>query len=216
MFIGHYAIALAAKKAVPKTSLGMLVLAAQFLDLLWPLFLLLGWEHVRIEPGNTVFTPLDFYDYPISHSLLAVCGWAAGFSAIYYFMRRELRSAVILGACVLSHWLLDALTHRPDLPLLPGNEMRVGLGLWNHFAATVFIEVLLFTAGIFIYARATIAVDRIGRGAFLSFILFLGGIWLANIFSPPPPHVNAVAVAGLSLWLTALWAHWCDQHRKVR
>ncbi len=216
MFIGHYAIAFAAKKAAPKTSLGTLVLAAQFLDLLWPIFLLLGWEHVRIAPGNTVFTPLDFYDYPISHSLLAVLGWAIGLGAIYYFMRRDTRSAILLGACVLSHWVLDALTHRPDLPLVPGGTRHVGLGLWNHFGATVFVEALLFAIGVFIYARATIAVDRIGRFAFLGFVMFLGGIWLANIFGPPPPNVNAVAGAGLSLWLTVLWAHWCDQHRHVR
>ncbi|MEK7728510.1 MAG: hypothetical protein AAB354_08860 [candidate division KSB1 bacterium] len=216
MFLGHYALALAAKKAAPKTSLGTLVLAAQFLDFLWPLFLLLGLEHVRIAPGNTVFTPLDFYDYPISHSLLAALGWALGWGLIYFFQRRNARSAILLGACVLSHWLLDAGTHRTDLPLLPGGMTRIGLGLWNHFAATVVVEALLFVIGVFIYARATIAADRIGRFAFLGLILFLGGIWLANMFSPPPPNETAIAVAALSLWLTVPWAHWFDQHRHVR
>ena len=216
MFLGHYAVALALKKAAPKTSLGVLVLAAQFIDFLWPLFLLLGLEHVRIDPGNTVFTPLDFHDYPFSHSLLAVLAWASGFGAIYFLLRRNVRSAIILGACVLSHWLLDALTHRPDLPLGPSGTTRVGFGLWNHLAATIVFEGALFAIGIFWYARATMAVDRIGRVAFWGLMILLGGIWCANIFSPPPPNSTAVALAGLSLWLTAAWAHWFDQHRKVR
>ena len=129
MFIGHYAVALGAKKAAPRVSLGTLLLASQFIDLLWPIFLLLGLEHVRIAPGNTVFTPLDFYDYPISHSLLAVLGWSVGFGLVYYAVRRSGRNALILGAIVLSHWVLDFISHRPDLPLIPGMETRVGLGL---------------------------------------------------------------------------------------
>lgn len=216
MFIGHYAIALAAKKAAPKASLGTLVLAAQFIDLLWPIFLLLGFEHVRIDPGNTVFTPLDFYDYPFSHSLLAVLGWAIGLALIYFFTRGDTRGAIILGACVLSHWLLDALTHRPDLPLAPGSATRVGLGLWNHFTASVVLEGALFAVGIFFYARTAIAVDRLGRFAFWGLIIFLGGIWLANMFSPPPPSETAIALAALALWLTVPWAAWIDRHHQTR
>jgi hypothetical protein len=149
MFIGHYAVALGAKRVSPKVSLGTLLLASQFIDLLWPIFLLLGLEHVRIDPGNTVFTPLDFYDYPISHSLLAVLGWAAGFGVVYYAVRRSGRNALILGALVLSHWVLDFISHRPDLPLIPGMETRVGLGLWNSFAASVMVETALFAVGAF-------------------------------------------------------------------
>ena len=216
MFIGHYAIALAAKKAAPKASLGALVLAAQFIDFLWPLFLLLGLEHVRIDPGNTAFTPLDFYDYPISHSLLAVLGWAIGFGLIYFFLRRETRGALVLSACVLSHWLLDALTHRPDLPLVPGGATLVGLGLWNHFAATVAVESALFLVGIFLYTRTALARDRLGRFAFWGLIIFLGGIWLANMFSPLPPSVTAIAVAALALWFTVPWAYWIDRHHQTR
>ena len=133
MFIGHYAVALGAKKISPTVSLGTLFPASQFIDLLWPIFLLLGLEHVRIDPGNTVFTPLDFYDYPISHSLLAVLGWSLGFGLLYYAVQRSGRNALILGALVLSHWVLDFISHRPDLPLIPGMETRVGLGLWNSF-----------------------------------------------------------------------------------
>lgn len=214
MFIAHYAVALAAKKAAPQTALGTYVLAAQFLDLLWPLFLLAEVEHVRIAPGHTAFTPLDFYDYPYSHSLFAVLIWACGIGSIYYFFRKELRSATLLGVCVLSHWLLDVATHRPDLPLIPGGKALVGLGLWNYFHAAAFVELLLFVLGIMWYLRATAAIDKIGRYAFWALVVFLGGIWLINMFSPPPPDVNAIAVAGLSLWLLAPRAYWIDRHRR--
>src|SRR5512141_1813625 len=93
MFIGHYAVGFAAKRAEPRISLGTLVLAASFLDLLWPALLLAGLEHVRIDPGNTPFTPLDFYDYPISHSVLTVIGWSIGFGLVYYLIRRSIRGA---------------------------------------------------------------------------------------------------------------------------
>lgn len=214
MFIGHYAVALAAKKVAPKTSLGTFVLAAQFLDLLWPLFLIAGLEHVRIAPGITSFTPLDFYDYPYSHSLVAVGLWSCAIGGIYFFIRKQARSALLVGACVLSHWLLDAVTHRPDLPLIPGGKTMVGFGLWNSFSGSVVVELMLFTLGIIWYVRATEAKDRIGRHAFWAWIAFLGSIWVVNMFSPPPPDENAIAIGGLSLWLIVLWAYWLDHHRR--
>src|SRR3989339_132004 len=122
MFIGHYAVALAAKKGAPKVSLGTLFIAAQLVDLLWPLFLLLGLEHVRIDPGNTAFTPLDFYDYPITHSLVGAVGWSMLLGGVYYGFRRERKSAVVIGLVVFSHWILDLITHRPDLPLGLGGD----------------------------------------------------------------------------------------------
>lgn len=155
MFLGHYAAALAAKKISPRTSLGTFVLAAQFVDLLWPLLLLLGVEHVRIDPGNTAVTPLDFYDYPISHSLAGAVLWSAVLGLIYFLVRRSRRGAVVVGLCVASHWLLDFLTHRPDLPLAFGGEIRLGAGLWNSVTATIAVESGLFVAGIALYLDAT-------------------------------------------------------------
>ncbi len=215
MFIGHYAIALAAKKLAPKTSLGTLFLSVQFVDLLWPLLLLLGVEHVRIDPGNTAFTPLDFYEYPISHSLLSVIGWSAALGLIYYVARHYRKGAWILGAGVLSHWVLDFITHRPDLPLIPGVESYVGLGLWNSYAASALIELSLFVGGALLYLRSTIAVDRIGRYALWSLITLLIVIWVANMISPPPPSETAVGISALSLWLLIPWAYWIDRHRRV-
>ncbi len=216
MFIGHYAVGLAAKKIAPKVSLGTLVLSVQLLDLLWPVFLVLGIEHVRIDPGNTAFTPLDFYDYPISHSLVTVIGWGALFGCVYFVIRHSVRGAWILAAGVVSHWILDVISHRPDMPLAPGVSAHVGLGLWNSVPATMAVEGLLFFAGVLIYVRATSPVDRTGRIAFWSFVGSLFVFWLLNIFGPPPPDATSLGWAGLALWLFVPWGYWIDRHRKVR
>lgn len=212
MFIGHFAVALAAKKAAPRASLGMLVVASQWIDLVWPWLVLFGWERVRIDPGNTRYTPLDFEDYPITHSLTAVLAWSLLLAAIYYAVRKYRRESLVIGAAVLSHWLLDWITHRPDLPLYPGGS-KVGLGLWNSVAGTMILEGLLFAAGLAIYLRTTRAKDKMGAIAFWAFAAFLALIWLANSFGPPPPNDRAVALAGLSMLLLVLWAFWIDRHR---
>ena len=162
MFIGHFGVALAAKKVAPRTSLGTLVMAAQFVDLLWPLFLLLGVERVIIAPGTTAVTPLDFISYPLSHSLLADLGWACLFAGIYKIVKHDSRGAVCLWFVLISHWLLDALSHRPDLPLYPGSSTYVGLGLWNSRVWTILVESAIFAIGARLYARATHPRDRIG------------------------------------------------------
>jgi len=216
MFIGHCAVGLAAKRIAPKVSLGTLVLSVQLLDLIWPILLILGIEHVRIDPGNTAFTPLDFYDYPISHSLLTVLAWGALFGAAYFMIRHYARGAWVLAAGVLSHWVLDAISHRPDMPLAPGVSAYVGLGLWNSVAATMIVEGLLFAFGVAVYVRTTSAVDRTGRLAFWTFAGFLFVFWLLNIFGPPPPDANALGWTGLALWLFVPWGYWIDRHRTVR
>ncbi len=212
MFIGHFAVAFGAKRIAPRTSLGTLVLAAQWLDLLWPWFLLAGWEQAAVDPGNTRYTPLDFISYPISHSLAAVAGWSVLLAGIYFVSRRNVRAALVVGSLVLSHWVLDWITHRPDLPLYPGGP-KVGLGLWNSPMATIAVEALLFVAGVAVYARATRAKDRVGSIALWSFAGFLALIDAANSFGPPPPNIRSVAWAGASMMLLVVWAYWIDRHR---
>lgn len=214
MFIGHFAVALGAKKASPKTSLGTLFVAAQLVDLLWPLFLLLGLEHVRIDPGNTAVTPLDFYDYPLTHSLLGAVGWSIAFALFIYLLRKDRHQSLIVSGVVLSHWILDAVTHRPDLPLFPGSSTYLGLGLWNSVAATMIIELSLFTAGVILYVRSTDTTDRTGTFAFWGLVAFLIVVWAINIFGPPPPDESSLAIASNATWLIVLWGYWIDRHRK--
>ncbi len=215
MFIGHFGVALVAKRVTPRTSLGTLVLAAQFVDLLWPIFLFCGLERVIIAPGETAVTPLDFISYPLSHSLFADLGWASLFAGIYKVIKRESAGAVCLWFVVMSHWVLDALSHRPDLPLYPGSSTFIGLGLWNSRAWTIVVESAIFLAGARIYARATHPRDPIGSLAFRSYVALLLLVYLINVFGPPPPSERAVAFAALGLWVFVFWAYFLDRHRVV-
>lgn len=216
MFLSHYAVALAAKRAAPRASLGTLFFAASFLDLIWPPLLLLGIERVEIAPGATAFTPLDFVHYPISHSLLTVVGWSVLIGGAYFALRRDARAALIVAALVASHWFLDAIAHRPDLPLAPGAGARVGLGLWNVPWATIALELLLFGAGVWLYLGMTRPLDATGRWAFHSLAAVLVLIFLSNAFGSPPPNPQAVAFVTLGIWLFVPWAHWADRHRRAR
>jgi len=213
MFLGHFAVGFALKRAAPRTSLGVLIAAPQLLDLLWPVFLLLGWERVRIDPGNTVMTPLAFDSYPISHSLAMAIVWGVLLGAIYYSRSRMRAAAIWIGLAVVSHWVLDWVVHRPDLPFAPGVPIKVGLGLWNHAAATILVESAMFAAGVWVYARTTRARDRMGRVSFWIYVAALAAIYAANLAAPPPPDPHSLAVFALGLWLLPLWAAWVDRHR---
>ena len=214
MFIGHFGVGLGLKSVAPAISLGTLFLAAQFIDLLWPSLLLVGLEHVEIAVGITRVTPLDFVHYPISHSLLAVIGWSVLFSLVYQLIRHHRRSAVICGLAVLSHWLLDLVTHRPDLPLFPGGESLVGLGLWHSLWATLVVELLLFGIGIGLYLRSTQARDRIGSIGLWTLLGFLLLVYCSNIFGPPPTSTTAIAWVSQAQWLLIIWGYWVDNHRR--
>lgn len=213
MFIGHYAVGFAAKRFAPKASLGALIAAPLLLDLLWPVFLLLGWEQVRIDPGNTAFTPLAFDHYPISHSLLTSAGWALLFAILYWLVTRYRAGAVAIGLGVVSHWFFDAVVHRPDMPLYPGGTTLVGLGLWNSVAGTLTLEGLLFIAGVWMYVTMTRPRDRIGNCAMWAFIAFLVVTYVANLASGPPPSIRALGLVAISAWIFPFWAAWFDRHR---
>ena len=213
MFLGHFGIGFGAKAAAPKTSLGTLFLAAQFTDLLWPSLLLAGLETVEISPGTTRVTPLEFTNYPITHSLLAVLVWSALFAAAYYALKRYPKGAWVCGAAVLSHWVLDALVHRPDLPLVPGGAARIGLGLWNSLPGTLVVELGIFAIGVWLYLRSTRPLDRVGTAALWALVSFLGVIYFANLFGSPPPNVTTLAWVGQAQWLLVIWAYWIDRHR---
>ena len=213
MFLGHFAAGLAAKKLTPYTSLGTLLLSAQLLDLIWPTLLLLGTERVRIAPGNTEVTPLLFVSYPWSHSLVMAAVWALLFSGLYVLIRRYPRGAIVALGLVVSHWVLDLVTHRPDLPLVPFGGPVVGLGLWNSLPATVIVEGLMFGLGLYLYKINTEPVDKVGSGAFVAFAIALVAIYAASIFGPPPPDELTIAYVGHAQWLLVAWGYWLDRHR---
>jgi hypothetical protein len=215
MFIGHYALAFGSKRLAPRVSLGALFLACQFADLLWPILVMAGVESVTIRPGITAVTPLDFQYYPYSHSLLALLVWGAVLALIYRAVSgSSARGAIVLGALVVSHWFLDVIVHRPDLPLAPGTGLRLGLGLWNSIPATLAVEFGLYVLGVWMYWKATLARDRVGSIGFWALVAFLALVEIANIFGPPPPSVGALTTSALAMWLLVAWGYWVDRHRK--
>jgi hypothetical protein len=215
MFLGHFGLAFATKKAAPKTSLGTLVFAAQFADLLWPILLLLGIERVRIVPGILAASPFDFTSYPISHSLVAQLGWGALLGLIYFAIRRDGITALLVGGLVPTHWVLDFIAHRPDMPIFPGGP-KYGLGMWNSIPLTISVEYVLFAAGIALYVSATRAKDTSGNLALWSLVALLGVVYPASMFGPPPPSMQALAWSAIAIWLTVPWAAWADRHRQLR
>lgn len=225
MFVGHYAVGSAARALLRRgpasgaaggaggPSLGAWFLAVQWLDLVWPVLVLLGIERVRIDPGNTAFTPLHFVYYPWSHSLLAAVAWGAAFAAVYRWRTGDGRGGAWLGAGVLSHWVLDWISHRADLPLYPGGSLHVGLGLWHSVPATLVVEGGAFVLAVALYSRHTRARDRTGTWAWWGLVALLAAAYLANLLGPPPPGAAAVAAAALGLWLFVAWAFWVERHR---
>ena len=216
MFLGHFAVGFASKRAAPRASLGVLMAAPLFLDLLWPIFLMAGVESVRIEPGNTAVTPLDLHDYPWSHSLATSLAWSVVFAAAFWAATRYGRGAVVLAVGVFSHFVLDFVTHRPDMPLYPGSPISVGLGLWNSRPATLAVELALFVVGVAIYARTTRAINLRGAFALWALVVLLAALYLMTFFGPPPPSVEMIKYGGLTGWLFVPWAWWIDRNRVAR
>ena len=140
--------------------------------------------------------------------------WAGLFAALYAFFRRYPRGAMVLAALVLSHWLLDVISHRPDMPIWPGGGPTIGLGLWYSLPATLVVEGLLFSLGIWIYATNTEPVDAVGRYSFVCVRHHPGRVLSrAASFGPPPPSASAIALVGQGQWLLVMWGYWLDRHR---
>lgn len=213
MFLGHYALGLAAKKIDNRPSLGTMLMAAQFIDLLWPIFLILGIEKVEIEPGNTEFTPLNFIHYPWSHSLTATLCWAILFGSSYFIITKNKKGSLLLGLLVISHWLLDYFTHRPDLSLTFSEEQKVGLGMWNNKMLTLITESMLFVIGVIVYLRSTQATTTKGKILFWSFIILISSIYIMSVFGPAPTSVAAIKYSAMGQWLFIAWAYWIDKNR---
>ncbi|MFL5311021.1 MAG: metal-dependent hydrolase [Myxococcales bacterium] len=215
MFIGHFAVAFAAKKVAPRTSVATLIAAAQLLDLIWPVLVLLGVETVRIDPAApSPFLKLRFVHYPWTHSLLMAIVWGVGFALVYRSRTGYARGAALVGALVVSHWVLDWITHRPDLQLAPGADPRVGLGLWTSPAATVALEGALFVAGVAVYARTTRPRDRAGTWGLWGFVAFLLVAYASTLAAGEPPSSQVVAESALIGWALIPWIAWFDRHRE--
>jgi len=211
MFIGHYAVGFAAKKVAPKASLGPLLAAPLLADMLWPVFVLLGIERVRIVPGIVAFNPLDLEYMPWSHSLLMDVGWGLVFGGIYYAVTKYRAGGIAIFFGVVSHWVLDWVTHRPDMPLAPGLDTKLGLGLWNSVVGTRVVESILFIAGVWLYMRATRAREGVGRWAWWGLVGLLAVLYFMKA---QPGSIQVLVISGLVFEaVTLTWAWWADRHR---
>jgi hypothetical protein len=217
MFLGHYGVAFALKRAEPKLSLGTLFVAVQLADLLWGIFLLLGWEHARINPGVSAVTPIEFTDYPISHSLVGAVAWALVAAALYYSWptrdtQRHWQASALVGLAVFSHFPLDVLVHLPDLPIAGNDSLKLGLGIWNNPRATWILELLVLGAGLAVYLALRSQRHPVRPVRLTLLVLVLLGVYVASALGPPPPGIRAVAVADIAgLTLLALLAAWADR-----
>jgi hypothetical protein len=215
MFLGHFAVGFAAKRAAPRASLPVLLAAPQFLDILWPIFNLAGIERTRIQAGATAASPLVLEYMPYSHSLVAALGWSVAFGAVYAALRRDGRAAVVLGLCVLSHWVLDWIAHAPDMPILHGDGPRYGLGLWNSIPGTLAVEGAMMIGGALLYASVTRARDRVGSIGLWAFVAVLIAMQLGATFGPPPPDPHALFVVSIGALSLLLVAWWIERHRDL-
>jgi hypothetical protein len=215
MFLGHLALGLAAKRATPRVSLAVLFSAAQLADILWPVFIAIGLEQVRIAPGFTAFTPFDFISYPYSHSLLFLIIWGVLFGFVYRALTGDAGAFGVLALLVVSHWVLDFITHARDMPLYPGSP-KFGLVLWRSVPATIALELAMYAIGLWVYLRATRARDGIGRWGFISLAVFLVIVYVASI-GTAPPSVLALSLSALAgIVLLTVWSWWADRHRTPR
>lgn len=215
MFVGHLAVGLSAKRVAPSVSLGTLVLAAMLADLLWCLFLLAGIEHVQFKPGMGAANYFHATDIAMSHSLLMDGLWAGLLAAGYFLCRRRARGAWVLFGVVLSHWLLDWISHRPDMPLAPGAHRYFGLGLWTSVPATVILEGGFWLLAVVLYARDTSPKSRTGIYAYWGVVALLTIAWYNNIAGPPPRDPHTAPIGSLIFFsLVVAWAYWMNRLRR--
>ncbi len=212
MFVGHYAVSLALKKFEKRASLGVLFLAVQFVDILFMPFVLLGIERMNIVPGFTESTHFELEYVPYTHSLVGSVFWAAVAYAVFRWLIVKKQSvALVVALAVFSHWILDLITHTPDLPLWTDDTMKLGLGLWNSAAATYALEAILLIAALWLYVRQTQASSTLGKYGMPVFVVAMLLINIVNIYGPPPAGgkvemaisamVAYLAFAGIAFWL---------------
>jgi hypothetical protein len=205
MFVGHYGVSFAASRADRRLPLWLTFLSVQWVDVMWAIFVLTGVEKVRIVPGITATNPLDLYYMPFTHSLTASLGWSVLAALAFAWLKRpagQWKSAALLGATVFSHWVLDFIVHRPDLPLYD-NTAKVGLSLWNYPAPAFLLEAAILFAGLFFYWRC---VPTRGRKILLVvFGLFMLLIQASVFFGPPPSSSREIAMMALISYAAFAW-----------
>jgi hypothetical protein len=202
MFIGHYAPAFVATSA-KSPRLGALFVAAQLVDIAFFSFLILGVEHMRLTPLATTMNAMDLYDMPWTHSLVGAIGWGVAFAIVVKLLRGSWTAGAIGGAVVVSHWLIDLLVHRPDLTLA-GSPPKLGLGLWNHPAIEIPLELAFAFGGLAFFVSRTRAIGPAGRWSPWALALGMAVLQAINWAAKQP---TAVAPAPAATGWLGLFAY---------
>jgi membrane-bound metal-dependent hydrolase YbcI (DUF457 family) len=218
MFIGHFGLSFAAKKVAPKVSLASLFIATQFVDILWPILVLSNVETVTITPGYTKMNAFEFLHFPYTHSLFMGVVWGIITALLYAFFKKDTRGAIVIGLCVFSHWFFDLIVHTTDLPITIFGDTKVGFGLWNHLAAAVIIETIIFLIGLSIYISITKAKNKKGTWGLWSLVILLLLISLNNAFGPVPKQADTTLFISLIMLMTVIivLAGWVDKNRELK
>jgi membrane-bound metal-dependent hydrolase YbcI (DUF457 family) len=216
MFVGHYAASLALKKFETRASLGMLFLGVQLVDILFFPFVLLGIERINIIENYTESTHFQLEYMPYTHSLLGSALWALAAYALFRWVVVKRHSvALVIALAVFSHWILDFVSHTPDLPLWSDASTKLGLGLWNSAIATYLVEAALLLGALWLYLKSTTANNNAGKYGMTVFVVLLILMNIANIFGPLTDDSKVVmAVSALAAYvLFAAVAFWLDKKR---
>jgi hypothetical protein len=219
MFIGHFGVGLALKRADKTLSLGLLFIAVQLSDLIYGVTLLTGAEKISIIAGANPLTSVEYIFFPYSHSLVATLLWA-GLVALIFIIApfksslRKSKTAMVMGTAVLSHFILDAIVHNPDLDLLGNGAYKIGLGLWNYPFASYLVEALLMITGLWIYLRTTKSIAFSGKYGLPILSVILLTLNAVNTFGPPITSTEYFAITMLTVYLaTIAAAFWLDRKR---
>ncbi len=149
MVAGHFGFAAAVKSRERQTPLWALMLACQWLDVVFVPLLVLGVEGLTPVPGTNGGYGRLIISADYTHSLIGALALSAVFGVVTAIPWGR-RNGVVLGAVVFSHWVLDLVVHRGDMPILPGNAgqlPRLGFGLWKMPAASAAVELALILVG---------------------------------------------------------------------
>lgn len=217
MLLGHIGVGLAGKKFAPGVSLGTLILAAEFADLVWIVLSLAGIEHFRIVANYTLMSWYDMYDTPFSHGLAANFVLAIVFGATHFLFKKDLRSSLILAGVVLSHWVLDFITHRPDMVLINRSWPLVGLGLWWSFLGTILVETGLYVVGLLLYVSVLRKRSRRQWGRIIPFVLFCAFLMACSlVLKPMQDPLVEIEGCGIMLVLLVVIAYWSEARKQTR
>lgn len=211
MFIGHFAPAFVAAAAYSRgPKLGTYFIAAQLVDWAFFMLALVGVEKMRIDPQASAMVPFDLYFMPYTHSLAGTGAFAlvAGLAIAIYF--RDALAGFLMALVTASHWVLDWLTHVPDLTLA-GSPPLYGLGLWNSPEIAMPLEIGITLAAFVFYTRRS----RGPAAQPLILIALMLALQAVNWFAPHPAEAGPF-LYGQALFafaLLTLVAFWVGENR---